>query len=115
MVRRIGRAVRGSGVTLLVGAFTVVPLAYALQQPEKLGTPPKAPVSAPARKPPRPVPPPVTSLDVTVTDPTGKPVEGAFVMALPTQGAYRPYGGVAPEKVHSTLTGRDVTATGVRS
>ena len=28
-------------------------------------------------------------------------------MALPSQGAYRPFGGLAPEKVRSTLTGRE--------
>jgi len=77
------------------------------QSPPQPVTPPKAPSSAPARKAPKAPPRPVTSLDVTVTDSAGKPVEGAFVMALPTQGAYRPYGGIAPEKVRSTLTGRE--------
>ena len=51
---------------------------------------------------------PVTSLDVTVADASGKPVEGAYVMALPAQGAYRPFGGgLAPDKVRSTVTGRE--------
>ena len=67
----------------------------------------KPPASAPARKAPKPAPPLVTSLEVTVADPAGKPVEGAFVMAVPVQGAYRPFGGLAPEKVRSTVTGRE--------
>ncbi len=57
------------------------------------------------------MPPPVTSLEVAVTDPAGKPVEGAFVMAVPVQGAYRSFGGLAPEKVRSTVTGREGKAT----
>jgi protocatechuate 3,4-dioxygenase beta subunit len=77
------------------------------QSPPAPVTPPKPPATAPARKTPKAVPPLVTSLDVTVTDPAGKPVEGAFVMAVPSQGAYRPFGAVAPEKVRSTLTGRE--------
>lgn len=51
---------------------------------------------------------PVTILDITVADPSGKPVEGAYVMALPVQGAYRPFGGGrASDKIRSTVTGRD--------
>jgi len=76
------------------------------QPPSKPAEGRKTPAFVTAGKTPKAPPPPVTSLDVTVTDPTGKPVEGAVVMALPTQGAYRPYGGIAPEKVRSTLTGR---------
>jgi len=53
------------------------------QPPSKPAEGQKAPASAPARKAPKAAPPPVTSLDVAVTDPAGKPVEGAFVMALP--------------------------------
>ena len=94
------RRVRGGLVPLL--AISLALVASAETQP-----PPKAVGPAPARKAPKAPPPPVTSLDVTVTDPAGKPVEGAFVMALPTQGAYRPYGGIAPEKVRSTITGRE--------
>jgi protocatechuate 3,4-dioxygenase beta subunit len=77
------------------------------QAPSKPAEGRKAPASVTARKAPKAPPPPVTSLDVTVADPAGKPVEGAFVLALPTQGAYRPYGGIAPEKVRSTLTSRE--------
>ena len=77
------------------------------QPPSKPAEGRKTPAFVTAGKTPKAPPPPVTSLDVTVTDPTGKPVEGAFVMALPTQGAYRPYGGIAPEKVRSTITGRE--------
>ena len=68
--------------------------------------PPK-PVEAAKTPAPKPLHPPVTSLDVTVVDPAGKPVEGAFVMAVPLQGAYRSFGGLAPEKVRSTVTGRE--------
>ena len=67
----------------------------------------KTPVSSPAGSAPKPAPPPITSLEVAVTDPAGKPVEGAFVMAVPLQGAYRSIGGLAPEKVRSTVTGRE--------
>ena len=67
----------------------------------------KAPASVTARKAPKAPPPPVTSLDVTVTGPAGGPVEGALVLAVPSQGAYRSFGGLAPEKVRSTLTGRE--------
>jgi protocatechuate 3,4-dioxygenase beta subunit len=69
-------------------------------------TPPSPKAPAPARQAPKTAPP-VTSLDVTVTDPAGRPVEGAFVAAVPAQGAYRSTGGLATEKVRSTLTGRE--------
>jgi len=92
-------------MSVLAVVFALVASAQTQPQPGP-AAPPKAPASAPTRKAPKTPPSPVTSLDVTVTDPTGRPVEGAFVMALPTQGAYRPYGGIAPEKVRSTLTGR---------
>jgi protocatechuate 3,4-dioxygenase beta subunit len=42
-----------------------------------------------------------------VTDPTGKPVEGAFVIVVPVQGGHLPFGGLATEKIRSTLTGRE--------
>ena len=90
-------------MSVLAVVFALVASAQTQPQPGP-AAPPKAPASAPTRKAPKTPPSPVTSLDVTVTDPTGRPVEGAFVMALPTQGAYRPYGGIAPEKVRSTLT-----------
>lgn len=77
------------------------------QAPPGAAAPPKGKAPAPARKAPKAPPPPVTSLDVTVTDPAGKPVAGAFVMALPAQGAYRPFGGLAMEKIRSTLTGAE--------
>ncbi len=96
---------------LLRGCATVLaallPLAATAeaQPPAKPAAPAKA--GAPERKAPKAPPPPVTSLDVAVTDGAGKPVGGAFVMALPVQRAYRPFGGIAPEKVRSTLTGRE--------
>ncbi len=77
------------------------------QVPPKPAAAAQTPVSSPARKAPKPAPPPVTRLDVVVTDPAGRPVEGAFVMAVPVQGAYRSFGGLAPEKVRSTVTGRE--------
>jgi protocatechuate 3,4-dioxygenase beta subunit len=57
------------------------------------GEPPKAPATAPpaasAKPAPRPsLPQSPSTLAVTVLDPVGKPVEGAFVMALPVLGAY---------------------------
>ena len=77
------------------------------QAPPKPADAAKTPASSSARKASKPVPPPVTSLDVAVIDPAGKPVEGAFVMAVPVQGAYRSIGGLEPEKVRSTVTGRE--------
>ncbi len=77
------------------------------QTPPPPVAPPKPPVSSPTASARKAAPPPITSLDITVTDPAGKPVEGAFVMAVPSQGAYRSLGGLAPEKVRSTLTGRE--------
>ena len=82
-------------------------------------TPPKVPAQKPTAQAvptkPKPAPPasrtkptsPVTTLDAVVTDPAGKPVEGAFVVAIPVEGPYRPSGGLAPDKVRSTLTGRE--------
>ena len=54
-----------------------------------------------------PAPPRVTSLDITVTDPTGQPIEGAFVLAVPVTGASMPSGDLAADKIRSTLTGRE--------
>jgi protocatechuate 3,4-dioxygenase beta subunit len=98
-----GRSLKGC-VVLAAGLLALVASA---QAPATPSAPPKPKAAAPVRKAPKVAPPPVTSLDVAVTDPAGKPVEGAFVMALPVQGAYRPFGGIAPEKVRSTLTGRE--------
>jgi hypothetical protein len=95
-------ALRG-GAALLAALLALIASA---QTPSPPAAPPKAQAPLPARKVPKP-PPPVTSLDVTVTDPAGKPVEGAFVLAVPTQGAVRPFGGFATEKMRSTLTGRE--------
>jgi large repetitive protein len=93
-------------VALLVVSFSLVASAQS-PSPAKPAAPPKATAPATARRAPKTAPPPVTSLDVTVTDPGGKPVEGAFVMALPVRGAYRSFGELATEKVRSTLTGRE--------
>ncbi len=89
-------------------AFTVSTLVASAQTqaPPEPAAPPKAKTPAPARKAPQPAPP-VTRLDIAVTDPAGNPVEGAFVLALPVQGAYRPSGELATEKVRTTVTGRD--------
>ena len=76
-------------VAVLAALFALVASAQT-QSPPAPVTPPKAPAAAPARKAPKAAPPPVTSLDVTVTDPAGKPVEGAFVMALPVAGRLSP-------------------------
>jgi protocatechuate 3,4-dioxygenase beta subunit len=61
----------------------------------------------PAASASRSRPAPVTSLDVAVFDPAGKPVEAAFVVAVPVEGAYRSFGSLAAEKVRSNLTSRD--------
>jgi protocatechuate 3,4-dioxygenase beta subunit len=92
-----------SALAVLLALFSVA----GAQAPPKPAEAAKTPASTPARKVPKPAPPPVTSLEVVVTNPTGKPVEGAFVMAVPAQGAYRAFGGLAPEKVRSTVTGRE--------
>ena len=94
------------------GFFALLAVSFALGAPAgaQTATPPATPkvtAAPPARKAPKAPPPPVTSLDVTVTDPAGKPVAGALVMALPAQGAYRPFGGLAMEKIRSTLTGAE--------
>jgi protocatechuate 3,4-dioxygenase beta subunit len=99
----LNHSLRGCAA-LLAGVLALAAWAET-QSPATPEAPPKAKVAAPARKAPKP--PPVTSLDVTVTDSAGRPVEGAFVVALPAQGAYRPFGGLATEKVRSTLTGRE--------
>ena len=65
----------------------------------------KAPPASVSRK--VPPPPRVTSLDVTVHDPKGQPLEGAFVLAAPVTGAYVPFGGLAADRIRSTLTGRE--------
>ena len=67
--------------------------------------PQKAPPASVSRK--VPPPPRVTSLDVTVNDLKGQPIEGAFVLAAPVTGAFLPFGGLAADKVRSTLTGRE--------
>jgi protocatechuate 3,4-dioxygenase beta subunit len=54
---------------------------------------------------PRPAPT-ATSLEVVVSDAAGKPVAGAFVMAVPVSGGYS-MGGVRAEKLRSTLTSGD--------
>jgi Carboxypeptidase regulatory-like domain len=74
------------------------------QPPPKPAGQQKVPASA--RKKPKPVAPPVTSLDVTVADDAGRPLPGAFVTAVPEQGAYRTYGGIAPEKLRTAFTDR---------
>ncbi len=94
-------------IAVLVALLGVLASAEALQAPPQPAAPPKAPASAPAPKAAKTAPPPVTSLDVTVTDLAGKPVEGAVVIALPAQGADRTYGGIADEKARSTVSGRE--------
>jgi len=60
------------------------------------------PPAAPAGK----TPPAPTALDVVVTDAAGKPVEGAFVMALPSVGAYR-WGQLVADRLRASVTDRD--------
>ena len=92
-------------VLLRCGAFAAGVLlaaaAEAFSQAPPAGTAPPAESPAPAQTPKpvaatrararaaRPVQPPSPStLDVTVLDPAGKPVEGAFVLAMPSVGAW---------------------------
>ncbi len=67
----------------------------------------KSSAAAPARKAEKVALPPVATLDVTVTDPAGKPVGGALAMAVPVQEALLSRGAIAREKVRSALTGRE--------
>lgn len=73
------------------------------------GEPPKstpaAPAAAKVKASPRSASSP-TILDVTVLDPAGKPVDGAFVMALPELGAYVGTQ-LQAENVRSAVTGKD--------
>src|SRR5512143_1737316 len=92
-------------VSTAVAASAQAPPKAPAQNPTGREVPSKPKPAAPASRT-RPTSP-VTTLDVVVTDPAGKPVEGALVVAIPVQGAYRPFGGVAPDKVRSTLTGRE--------
>jgi protocatechuate 3,4-dioxygenase beta subunit len=100
------------------GFFILLALSLALaasaQEPprppaEKPASPgPAVPsTTKPAASASRSRPAPVTTLDVTVTDPASRPVEGAFVMAVPVEGAYRSFGALAAEKVRSNLTSRE--------
>ena len=66
----------------------------------------KTNAAAPAGKT-KPATAPITTLDLAVTDTAAKPVEGAFVMALPVRGGYRPSGELATDKARTTVTGRD--------
>jgi protocatechuate 3,4-dioxygenase beta subunit len=66
-----------------------------------------APAGEPPKPPPRPSRPPSPStLDVTVLDPAGKPVEGAFVTALPAFGAYTG-AELQAGKLRSAITDKD--------
>ncbi len=104
---RIGGSSRGLVRTLLVVWAAWLPLAVpapaAAQTAGKAGKP--AP-SADARDVTR-SPAPVTSLEVSVSDAAGRPLEGALVIATPVTGAYLPYGGLRKEKLRSSLTGSD--------
>jgi protocatechuate 3,4-dioxygenase beta subunit len=91
------------GAVAIAVALGVVTSSAALQTPAK----PEVSTSASARKAAMAGPAPVTSLELIVTDAGGKPIEGAFVIALPAQGATRPYGGVAAEKARSAVTDRE--------
>ena len=94
------------GCAALLAALLALVASAQTPSPTAPAVPAKAKAPAQTRKVPKP-PPTVTILDVTVTDPAGKPVEGAFVLALPAEGAYRPFGGLATEKIRSTLTGHE--------
>jgi protocatechuate 3,4-dioxygenase beta subunit len=119
-VSRVGH--RFARACLLVGVSVAAVSLAATGRPQDSrppATPPpaapqpsrSAPVKPAARKPSPPKPPPVTHLHVTVTDAKGRPVKGAFVLAQPVSGAYRPFGGLDPAKLRSTVTGRDGKAT----
>lgn len=106
MSLRAGRLASAIAAVFLGALLGLIRSADAVQPPpQKPPAPQKAAASAPEGK--RAAPPPATRLDVTVTDAAGRPVAGAFVTALPEQGAYRTYGGIAREKLRTALTGRD--------
>ena len=70
------------------------------------------PTSAPPKKGPgrtasRPTGAATTSIEVSVSDPSGKPFAGALVVAMPSEGAYGPWGALLPEKTRSALTSPD--------
>ena len=58
-------------------------------------------------KPTPPLPAAAASLDVTVTDPAGRPFEGAFVTAFPSTGASGPAGGPQAGTERHAVTGRE--------
>jgi protocatechuate 3,4-dioxygenase beta subunit len=64
--------------------------------------------SPPAASPAKRFPPAAAaSLDVLVSDAAGKPVEGAFVMAVPSVGGYGRWGVLVADRMRSTLTSRE--------
>ena len=86
----------------LAPAFAVL---CALGPASRAGTPVAPP---PVASPAKPAPPaPATNLDVLVSDAAGMPVEGAFVMALPSVGGYGRWGALAADRMRSTLTSRE--------
>ena len=93
---------------LLRTAFLVLVLA-AEAMPAPVGV---KPTSAPRKKGPertasRPTGAATTSIEVSVSDPSGKPFAGALVVAMPSEGAYGPWGALLPEKTRSALTSPD--------
>jgi len=84
---------------LLAASALVLVAATAIAQ-----KPAAAPGPAKAK---RALPPPVTSLDVSVTGPAGKPIEGAFVAALPVEGAYSVAGVLVASRFRSSVSGRE--------
>ena len=86
-------------------AVTVACLLAAGAQADVPGKPAGAAVAKPPAASAAKTPPP-TTLDVVVTDPAGKPIEGAFVAAFPNMGAY-PWAQLAADRLRATLTGRD--------
>src|SRR5512140_3963325 len=73
------------------------------QSPAAQAAPPTAPsIAAPPSKAAAPA---VTALDVVVLDAAGKPIEGAFVTALPSVGSFGGWG--FADRTRSTLTGRE--------
>jgi hypothetical protein len=64
-------------------------------------------MSVPGGDTPPPTAPRATSLDVSVADVAGQPLEGAFVMAIPSTDVSRTTSGLQPGKLRHAVTGPD--------
>jgi protocatechuate 3,4-dioxygenase beta subunit len=98
VIHRLRRSAASSLAALVVLIGPASPASG--QAPSKAAAPP----TSPAATRPAPKPAAVASLEVTVADSAGKPVEGALVLVLPATGAHGPGGRVVPGKARSGFT-----------